>query len=70
MSTVADKLARKGADLIVANDVSAPGVGFAHDTNAVTILGSDNFVLDVPLTDKGSIAAAVLSAAAERLAGS
>ena len=63
----ADKLTRKRADLIVANDVSAPGVGFAHDTNAVTILGSDNFVLDVPLTDKGSIAAAVLSAAADRL---
>jgi phosphopantothenoylcysteine decarboxylase/phosphopantothenate--cysteine ligase len=63
----ADKLARKRADLIVANDVSAPGVGFAHDTNAVTILGADSFVLDVPLTDKGSIAAAVLSAAADRL---
>jgi phosphopantothenoylcysteine decarboxylase/phosphopantothenate--cysteine ligase len=63
----ADKLARKRADLIVANDVSAPGVGFAHDTNAVTILGPDSFVLDVPLADKGTIAAAVLSAAAERL---
>jgi phosphopantothenoylcysteine decarboxylase/phosphopantothenate--cysteine ligase len=63
----AGKLARKQADLIVANDVSAPGVGFAHDTNAVTILGADSFILDVPLTDKGSIAAAVLSAAADRL---
>jgi len=63
----ADKLARKGADLIVANDVSAPGVGFAHDTNAVTILGADTFVVDVPLTDKGSIADAVLSAAVDRL---
>ena len=63
----AGKLARKRADLIVANDVSAPGVGFAHDTNAVTILGADSFVLDVPLTDKGSIAAAVLSAATDRL---
>ena len=66
----ADKLSRKNADLIVANDVSAPGVGFAHDTNAVTILGADSFVLDVPLTDKGSIAAAVLSAAADRLPSS
>ena len=28
-------------DLIVANDVSAPGVGFDHDTNAVVILGAD-----------------------------
>ncbi len=31
----------KGVDLMVANDVSAPGVGFDHDTNAVTILGAD-----------------------------
>ena len=29
------KLAAKGADLIVANDVAAPGTGFGHDTNAV-----------------------------------
>ena len=29
-----EKLARKGLDLIVANDVAAPGVGFEHDTNA------------------------------------
>src|SRR5205807_6494378 len=33
------KLARKGADLIVANEVSAPGAGFEHDTNAVVIVG-------------------------------
>ena len=40
-ANAADKLARKGIDLIVANDVSAPGVGFEHDTNAVVILGAD-----------------------------
>ena len=32
------KLARKGVDLLVVNDVSAPGAGFDHDTNAVVIL--------------------------------
>ena len=32
------KLERKGVDLLVVNDVSAAGVGFDHDTNAVTIL--------------------------------
>ncbi|MGF1598200.1 MAG: bifunctional phosphopantothenoylcysteine decarboxylase/phosphopantothenate--cysteine ligase CoaBC [Acidimicrobiales bacterium] len=62
-----DKLSRKGADLIVANDVSAPGVGFAHDTNEVTILGLDNFEHDIPLTDKVAVAEAVLRAAADRL---
>ncbi len=61
------KLERKRADLLVANDVSAPGVGFAHDTNAVTIFGSDGSVREVSLTDKTAIATAVLEAAIERL---
>ncbi len=55
-----DKLARKGIDLIVANDVSAPGVGFEHDTNAVVILGADGTTLEIPLTDKRAIARAIL----------
>jgi phosphopantothenoylcysteine decarboxylase/phosphopantothenate--cysteine ligase len=59
------KLDRKGADLIVANDVSAPQVGFEHDTNEVVILvrdiGEDGVrAIEVPLTDKRAIAAAVL----------
>jgi len=63
------KLTRKGADLIVANDVSAPQVGFEHDTNQVVILvrrpGADAVeVIDVPLDDKRRIAAAVLDVAA------
>ena len=55
----ADKLARKGVDLIVANDVSAPNVGFAHDTNAVSILSVDGTRTEVPLADKRRVAAAV-----------
>ena len=58
----ADKLRRKGIDLIVANDVSEPGVGFEHDTNAVVILGTDGSSHDVPLTDKRAIARAILDA--------
>ena len=61
------KLERKRADLLVANDVSAPGVGFAHDTNAVTIFGSDGSAREVPLTDKTAIARAVLDEAMARL---
>jgi phosphopantothenoylcysteine decarboxylase/phosphopantothenate--cysteine ligase len=53
------KLRAKGADLIVANDVSAPGAGFEHDTNEVVILSSDGAV-EVPLADKRSIAGVVL----------
>jgi phosphopantothenoylcysteine decarboxylase/phosphopantothenate--cysteine ligase len=59
-ANAADKLARKGLDLIVANDVSAPGVGFEHDTNAVKILGADGRTEDVPLADKRAIARAIL----------
>ena len=62
-----DKLRRKGLDLIVANDVSAPGAGFEHDTNSVVILDGAGFEQDVPLTDKREVARVVLDAAAARL---
>ncbi|HEY8093955.1 MAG TPA: bifunctional phosphopantothenoylcysteine decarboxylase/phosphopantothenate--cysteine ligase CoaBC [Acidimicrobiales bacterium] len=61
------KLRRKQLDLIVANDVSAPGVGFDHDTNAVTILGAGGVVQNVALADKAVVAAAVLDAVVEAL---
>jgi phosphopantothenoylcysteine decarboxylase / phosphopantothenate---cysteine ligase len=54
------KLVAKGVDLMVANDVAAPGVGFDHDTNAVTVLGADGVVTEVGLTSKGIVADAVL----------
>ena len=56
------KLERKNLDLIVANDVGAPGVGFEHDTNAVVLVRADGVDQDVPLTDKRSVATAVLDA--------
>ena len=56
------KLRRKNLDFIVGNDVSAPGVGFEHDTNAVTLLFADGRERDVPLTDKRNVAAAILDA--------
>ncbi len=54
------KLARKGVDLLVVNDVSAPGTGFDHDTNAVVILGADGSTTEIPLTSKDAVANAVL----------
>jgi phosphopantothenoylcysteine decarboxylase/phosphopantothenate--cysteine ligase len=56
------KLECKNLDLIVANDVGAPGVGFEHDTNAVVLVRADGVDQDVPLTDKRSVARAVLDA--------
>lgn len=54
------KLQRKNLDLVVANDVSAPGVGFGHNTNAVTIVCADGSESHVELADKHTIATAVL----------
>jgi phosphopantothenoylcysteine decarboxylase/phosphopantothenate--cysteine ligase len=54
------KLVAKAVDLMVANDVSAPGVGFDHDTNAVTILGREGTRREVGLSSKREVAEAVL----------
>jgi phosphopantothenoylcysteine decarboxylase / phosphopantothenate---cysteine ligase len=59
------KLVSKGVDLVVANDVGADGVGFSHETNAVSIISgiSGENRTDVPLTSKRAVADAVLDAA-------
>jgi phosphopantothenoylcysteine decarboxylase / phosphopantothenate---cysteine ligase len=54
------KLHRKGVDLLVVNDVSAPGAGFDHDTNAVSILKADGSSTEITLTSKYAVANAVL----------
>ncbi|MGZ4737821.1 MAG: bifunctional phosphopantothenoylcysteine decarboxylase/phosphopantothenate--cysteine ligase CoaBC [Ilumatobacteraceae bacterium] len=63
------KLRRKNLDMIVANDVSAPQVGFQHDTNAVTILSSDGTIRTVALTDKRSVARAILQGVVQLRSG-
>jgi phosphopantothenoylcysteine decarboxylase/phosphopantothenate--cysteine ligase len=60
------KLAAKGADIIVANDVTAPGAGFEHDTNQVVILHADGTEREVPLADKRAVARAVFNAVLDR----
>jgi phosphopantothenoylcysteine decarboxylase/phosphopantothenate--cysteine ligase len=62
------KMHRKKLDLIVANDVSVPGVGFQHDTNAVTFLRPDQPLESHPLSDKRDIARALLDIVAGLLA--
>ncbi len=54
------KLVAKGADLMVANDVSAPGAGFDHDTNEVTIFGADGSAETLSLRTKAAVAEAIL----------
>jgi phosphopantothenoylcysteine decarboxylase/phosphopantothenate--cysteine ligase len=67
VGNAARKLRRKHLDLVVANDVSAPGVGFQHDTNAVTLLFPDRDPVEVPRAGKRAIAKAVLDTVAELL---
>ncbi|HEV7757806.1 MAG TPA: bifunctional phosphopantothenoylcysteine decarboxylase/phosphopantothenate synthase [Acidimicrobiales bacterium] len=62
----ASKLVAKGADLVVANDVTAPGAGFEHDTNKVTLLFADGSAVEVPLADKRAVARRVFDAILER----
>jgi phosphopantothenoylcysteine decarboxylase/phosphopantothenate--cysteine ligase len=64
-----DKLARKCLDLIVANDVSAEGSGFAVDTNQVTLLWADGRHEALPLLPKAMVAERVLDAVVELLRG-
>jgi phosphopantothenoylcysteine decarboxylase/phosphopantothenate--cysteine ligase len=61
------KLRSKRLDLIVANDVGAPGAGFEHDTNQVIILGADGIEEKLPIMSKADVARAVIDAAVRRL---
>jgi len=61
------KLERKGCDLLVVNDVTAPGAGFAHDTNIVVVLGVDGTRDEVPLSSKQAVADRVLDHVVARL---
>jgi phosphopantothenoylcysteine decarboxylase/phosphopantothenate--cysteine ligase len=54
------KLKDKAADLIVANDVTAPGAGFDHDTNVVTIFRSDGREQSLPKLTKIQVAHRIL----------
>ena len=51
----------------MANDVSEPGVGFEHDTNAVVLLGADGAEQQVALTAKRDVARVVIDAVSARL---
>jgi phosphopantothenoylcysteine decarboxylase/phosphopantothenate--cysteine ligase len=54
------KLRAKGLDLIVANDVTEPGAGFAVDTNRVTLIDARGRIEPLPLMSKAAVAEAIL----------
>jgi phosphopantothenoylcysteine decarboxylase/phosphopantothenate--cysteine ligase len=58
-----DKLQRKGADMIVANDVTQEGAGFDIDTNIVTLVLRDGRDVPLPKMTKREVADKILDQA-------
>lgn len=61
-----EKLARKKLDMIVANDVGDPSIGFNSDENAVTVIWHDGH-RELPRASKDRIARAIVELLAGRL---
>jgi phosphopantothenoylcysteine decarboxylase/phosphopantothenate--cysteine ligase len=61
------KLKKKNLDLIVANDISTPGIGFQSDSNQVTIIDREGNIENLPLQSKLKIADLLLDRVLARL---
>lgn len=61
VSRAQSKLARKGCDLIIANDVSQPGIGFDSSANAVTLCFPSGRTLALPVQSKQALAAVLIN---------
>jgi phosphopantothenoylcysteine decarboxylase / phosphopantothenate---cysteine ligase len=61
------KLARKGCDLLVVNDVSEGRV-FGRADNAAVVLAADGTATELPEGSKDAVAAGIWDAVAPRLA--
>ncbi|HEV2305374.1 MAG TPA: bifunctional phosphopantothenoylcysteine decarboxylase/phosphopantothenate--cysteine ligase CoaBC [Candidatus Acidoferrales bacterium] len=59
------KLAAKGADMIVANDVTKEGAGFDTDTNVVSFFLRDGREIELPKMSKFDVANRILDQVAE-----
>ncbi|MGE5380283.1 MAG: bifunctional phosphopantothenoylcysteine decarboxylase/phosphopantothenate--cysteine ligase CoaBC [Methylocystaceae bacterium] len=66
----AAKMKKKNLDLLVANDVTMAGAGFASDTNVVSIMYRNGEVKALPLMSKREVASAVLDQLALLMNGS
>jgi phosphopantothenoylcysteine decarboxylase/phosphopantothenate--cysteine ligase len=61
-----EKMLRKGLDMIIANDVADPAIGFNSDENAVTVLRRDDEQV-LPRANKGTIARQILRLIAQEV---
>ena len=60
------KLAKKGVDMICANNLKQDGAGFGVDTNIITLITAEN-TAQLPLMSKEATASAILDAAVKLL---
>ena len=67
MANARAKMGRKDVDLLVVNDVAAPGVGFGHAMNEVVLLERDGTAESVSLRSKEDISLAILTRVASLL---
>ena len=56
-----EKLRNKDLDLIVANDISSPGIGFQSDSNQVTLIKRNEEIKKLPTLSKVEIAHILLN---------
>ncbi|RYD97586.1 MAG: phosphopantothenoylcysteine decarboxylase, partial [Sphingobacteriales bacterium] len=64
-ANAAQKLQRKGADLIVLNSLNDAGAGFGTDTNKVTLFYKDGRRRPLPLQSKKEVARSIVDALTE-----
>lgn len=62
------KLEKKNADMIVANNVSVKGAGFGSDTNIVTMFKRDGSKIELPILSKNEVAKEILNESVKLLA--
>jgi phosphopantothenoylcysteine decarboxylase / phosphopantothenate---cysteine ligase len=70
LESAMEKLKKKNLDLIVANDISAPGIGFQSDSNQVTIIDREENIENLSLKPKREVADLLLDRILSRLKNS
>lgn len=60
MKNAQEKLIKKNADIIVANDVTREGAGFNTDTNIATLIYADGRMESLPIMDKSLLAHCII----------
>jgi phosphopantothenoylcysteine decarboxylase/phosphopantothenate--cysteine ligase len=63
------KLVEKGCDVVVANEVGRPGLGFGADQNTVMLVFADGRALELPTARKDILARTIWDTIAPELAG-